>query len=39
MTLPDIMEKVKTAWSSGWQVISGKALLFHINATEWCGLL
>jgi hypothetical protein len=28
MTLPDIMEKVKTAWSSGWQALVGRRSYF-----------
>jgi hypothetical protein len=28
MTLPDIMEKVKTAWSSGWQALVGRRYYF-----------
>jgi hypothetical protein len=39
MTLPDIMEKVKTAWSSGWQALVGRRSYFMHYATEWCGLL
>jgi hypothetical protein len=28
MTLPDIMEKAKTAWSSGWQALVGRRSYF-----------